>query len=199
MHPIPLTKAVISVGSENDLESVLASSHLGSWLEATLPILRQGGSQALPSNRSSPQDLHTATIEGRLVLTEPVLQGLFQPLLTSFFLTHHPSTHHPPTLENESDDLDIEISEGFLQGPLSLPTSSMNAFEKSEPRQGPSQITSSQGSRDPPYDLLPLNTPLYALHDDTALYVRTKHLSQIGALQGEWVNLHSTLPRNTQF
>ena len=75
-----------------------------------------------------------------------------------------------------------------LQGLLPLPTSPQPTYEdiKTQPKTIPSSSSSGH-----PYNLIPLDYPLCTNQDDTALFVRTRDLSEIGALQGEWVSLPS--------
>lgn len=193
--PTPLTKALLSVDRQDDLEhSQTSSTSIQKWLYDTLPFFHQGSRsvlslKGLTPSRSPPSQLFISALEYRSILTDPVLHGVFHPSLTSLHITHHCSSRRLPetkilTTEEDSQD-EIEINESFLGGLTFLPAPPTQSVQLV--RDGCLNQCDNWGCT---YPLLPLYSPMCSQHEDPIVCVRTKDLSRIGILNGEWVRDH---------
>ncbi|KAI0043551.1 AAA-domain-containing protein [Auriscalpium vulgare] len=188
------------------------------WFCLDQRILRQSSSYAVDHTalRSSSPETEEAelysTLDYKLVMTEPVLQGFARKGQTSFILLppddgvplvngHSIAPASSSNLEEQSaysDDDDLEIHEDFLASSMGrqLGTSHPGLNGSLAAVNGNGHATTPTISPHQSFSAEPLTGDVHATADEHTLYVRTADLSKIGSLDGDWAIVSSSLSTN---
>lgn len=166
LKPVTLCEIIVAASSEEAYE--WASSHVSAVEEALCRerlVLRQGDVLFMESHRF------------RLVMLQPVLQGVAKAGQTELLLIRPDTSHPDDTVDTVSlsgtDEEGIEIGEEFLADDhfaISPPTSNGNADLSC-----------------PTFKPEPLSSQLPPFTNDFTVGIRTSDLSRIGVCTGDWV------------
>jgi peroxin-6 len=191
--PTILTSIIVTALSK---EAYLHGCEDGSTLEQYLfedqPILRQGDVLGVPSKQPTTSD-HVETLQYRLEMVEPVLQGLANRGETKIILLasqDDPSAIDIDSLEDiseEQDDQDdFEIDEEFL-GSSVINTSGSSQIARNHGSQS-GQLNGHVEECSLGLQPKPLTCPSGLSEDDRTLYLRTTDMGRLGVLSGYWVS-----------
>lgn len=152
------------------------------------PILREG--DVLTYTGGASRDLNHTSLEYKLELLEPVMQGYAMRDATRIILLSSQDSARSATSDPDSSDTmddiqdTIEIDEDFLG-------SSVMNLNLDSPREHDTYASdSSQDTGEPSWSgYMPTNlsAPVHTLQNDCTFYVRTADLGKLGILSGDWV------------
>ena len=158
------------------------------WFSAEPFILRQGDIFQIPTKWSPEEGNGIQSLEFRLEMLEPVLQGYARRDLTKIILLSSQDGLSTPrniaNLEDNEEDL-VEIDESFLASSFSMPSESSRP--KSYDQELEQSPPSSDGSPSVGYVCQYLDRPFNMSEDHRTFYVRPTDLGKLGILSGDWV------------